>query len=48
MFIPRFSSIKNFPKGILNLEQITAGEYEDVMKVYILMIYLLSIFMSRE
>jgi len=33
--VPRFTGIKCFPRGIRNLEQITAGEYAHIMKVAI-------------
>jgi helix-turn-helix protein len=32
--VPCFKGIKSFPKGIRDMEQITAGEYADIMKVY--------------
>ena len=31
--VPSFKDIKNFPKGIRGIEQITAGEYTQIMKV---------------
>ena len=31
--VPRFTDIKSFPKGIRNIEQVTAGEYADIIKV---------------
>jgi hypothetical protein len=31
--VPHFTGIKSFPRGIRNLEQITAGEYAHIMKV---------------
>src|SRR3954451_6666625 len=31
--VPSFKDIKNFPKGIRGMEQITAGEYAQIMKV---------------
>lgn len=33
--IPNFTNIKRFPKGIRHIEYITAGEYADIMKVFI-------------
>src|SRR3954471_179693 len=33
--VPRFMGIKSFPRGIRNIEQITAGEYAHIMKVVI-------------
>jgi hypothetical protein len=32
--VPCFKGIKNFPKGIRGIEQITAGEYAHIMKVW--------------
>ena len=32
--VPHFPGIKNFPRGIRNMEQITAGEYAHIMKVF--------------
>jgi len=32
--VPRFTGIRNFPKGIRNMEQTTAGEYAQIMKVF--------------
>ena len=31
--VPRFPGIKRFPKGIQNMEQVTASEYADIIKV---------------
>jgi len=33
MFVPHFAGIKTFPKGIRCMEQITAGEFADIIKV---------------
>ena len=33
-FVPPFSSIKKFPKGINWLSQMTAQEYAHIIKVY--------------
>ena len=33
--VPHFTGIKSFPQGIRNIEQITAMEYADIIKVCI-------------
>ena len=42
--VPRFMGIKCFPKGIHCLEQITAAEYAQIMKVFLDIILLSLIF----
>ena len=31
--VPQFPGIKSFPKGLRNVEQVTANEYADIIKV---------------
>jgi hypothetical protein len=33
--VPSFTNIKRFPMGIRHMEYITAGEYADIMQVFV-------------
>ena len=46
-FVPRYSGLKRFPKGISNLSQVTAAEYQQIMRVGYGMLFAIESEISR-